>query len=766
MPHSPELSQQLADALSAKGLDYRPRTHHLDQGKPLYINRLIMEDSPYLLQHAHNPVDWFPWGEEAFEQARLQNKPIFLSIGYATCHWCHVMEEESFESTVVSDILNQHFIAVKVDREQYPDIDQAYMTAVQMLTGRGGWPMSSFLTPAGKPFFGGTYYPVATFIELLTQIHAAWGNQRELLLQQAQQISDAVDAVATAQQQIRDLDHTVVQAAVDRTLARYDARYGGFSGAPKFPNEPLLLLLLQSYHNKPNSALLKPIAHTLSAMAQGGIYDQVGGGFHRYSVDDHWLVPHFEKMLYNQAYLSAVYSRGYRMTGHRLYARVVRQTLDYALREMATSGGMFYSATDADSEGHEGTYFVWPEQEIRKLMQPEDAEFIIELFGVTKQGNFEGNNILYLPIALDAVAGRQGISLDELLARLDPLLQTLRHYRAQRPAPLTDTKIIVAWNAMLIAALVEAADSLDETKYLEAAVRAARSLWNRARPSQGTLWRVILNDRVSIPARQDDYVHFSEALLALYDATGEPHYLAQARELAEEMRVKFTDTASGALVMGRDNLLFTHPKDAYDGALPSGNAVAVGVLSRLAVRTGDARYLEAANRIVRAFADSINRHPEAYAYLLAQLDQMQHGESGSYRFAAGGAVKIKAVLTGAQDRMSLNLDIAIREGWHINGSQPLPKNLAPTEVRLSNEAAWHLVSIEYPEAELRSVEFDSNPLALYHGSVPIRVELSSRNSEITEPVQLNVQLQACSQEACLPPEVIRLTVFPKHDVPK
>ena len=304
MFHTPELTQQLDAALKAKGPDYRPRTHHLDRGRPVYINRLIADDSPYLLQHAHNPVDWYPWGREAFEAARLQHKPVFLSIGYATCHWCHVMEEECFESVRVAKILNDHFIAVKVDREQYPDIDQTYMTAVQLLTGRGGWPMSSFLTAEGKPFFGGTYFPAATFADLLIRIHRAWESQYDSLLRQAEQIADAVHHAASARLQLAELDEKALQAAVDETLARYDAKRGGFGGAPKFPNEPLLLLLLQAFQNKPDLLLYEALSHTLSAMAQGGIYDQVGGGFHRYSVDENWLVPHFEKMLYNQAYLS------------------------------------------------------------------------------------------------------------------------------------------------------------------------------------------------------------------------------------------------------------------------------------------------------------------------------------------------------------------------------------------------------------------------------------------------------------------------------
>ncbi|MGR9045794.1 MAG: thioredoxin domain-containing protein [Gammaproteobacteria bacterium] len=760
MFHSPGLKQKISAAVAAKGADYIPRTRHLVQGKPVYTNRLIFENSPYLLQHAHNPVDWFPWGEEAFEQAKTQNKPVFLSIGYATCHWCHVMEEESFENTEIADLLNAYFIAVKVDREQYPDIDQAYMTAVQMLSGRGGWPMSSFLTPDGKPFFGGTYYPAETFADLLKQIHAAWLTQHDALMQQAERIADAVHDAVAAQEQLKELDQTLLETAVSRTLARYDDQFGGFSGAPKFPNEPLILMLLQYCRHHFDPALLNALSHTLSAMAQGGIYDQVGGGFHRYSVDARWLVPHFEKMLYNQAYLARVYSRAYRIMGNRLYARVVRQTLDYALREMTTADGLFYSATDADSEGCEGAYFVWSEHEIRSLLQPADAEFIIELFGMTPEGNFEGKNILYLPDALDDFVERRGISLDKLLARLDPLLEILLDYRSQRVPPLTDAKIITAWNGMLIAALAEAADMLSEPKYLESAKQAARSLWASQRPETGLLWRVVLAQKTSIPARQDDYVHFSEALIALYDATGEQCYLDQASELADEMLELFTDRSSGALVMGRDPLLFTQPSDAYDGALPSGNAVAVRVLSRLALRSGDVRYDQAAGRIVKALAGRIDQYPEAFGYLLAQVDQMRHGESGSCRYAAGGAVKIRCNLHYRPERVSVTLRIAIRNGWHINGHRPLQHDLVATEIGLPDGSPWRLESIDYPEASLQGSEFEAQARALYQGDIRINAELTGPTLKAGEPVTLTLRLQACNRQACLPSETLKWVVFP------
>ncbi|MGR9051487.1 MAG: thioredoxin domain-containing protein [Gammaproteobacteria bacterium] len=763
MSRTAELNRKINDALAAKGPDYRPRTRHLHEGRPIYCNRLIFEDSPYLLQHAHNPVDWHPWGEEAFELARLRNKPIFLSIGYATCHWCHVMEEESFENTVVADLLNEHFIAIKVDREQYPDVDQTYMTAVQMLTGHGGWPMSSFLTPTGKPFFGGTYYPTATFIDLLSKVHSAWEQRHETLLDQAERVADAVREAVTAQGELQDLSESAVETAVNRVLSRYDDELGGFSGAPKFPNEPLLLLLLHYSREHREPRLLHALNHTLTAMAHGGIYDQVGGGFHRYSVDRYWLVPHFEKMLYNQAYLSEVYSQAYRITGDPLYARVLRQTLDYVLRDMRTEHGLFYSATDADSEGHEGTYFVWTRAEIESALGVEDAEFVVDLFGVTAAGNFEGRTILHWPLPPATVAECEGIDSTALWQRLDPLLATLRSRREQRVPPLTDTKIITAWNGMLIAALVEASDSLNESAYLQAAERSTAALWHGARPEAGRLWRVQLNGTASIAARQDDYAHFADALLALYDATGGPRYLEQARELADEMTAKFADSASGALVMGRDDLLFTQPKDAYDGALPSGNAVAVRVLARLAARTGDGRYGLAAQRILRAFAAGIERQPEAYAYMLAQADQLRHGESGICRYAAGGAVKLEAKLAVVDEGHALlRLTLTVREGWHINGPESGRPSLVAAKLNFPGNEHWQPETIDYPEAVLSNEGYEGEAQPVYQGKVVIKATLVATNVSLNVPVKVDFRLQACSQDACLAPETATVLVFPEH----
>ncbi len=418
-PYSETLRAKLSDALAARGEGYQPRTHHLSAGgQPHYTNRLILEDSPYLLQHAHNPVDWYPWGTEAFERAKAEDKPIFLSIGYSTCHWCHVMERESFEDLEVARLMNRYFVCVKVDRERRPDVDDFYMTAVQVLGQRGGWPMSSFLTPDGEPFFGATYFPPDRFADLLERVHAAWADQRGQLVSQARQVTERVRRVTAARGTAQELEVEVFARAVGDLQQSHDERLGGFGGAPKFPHEPeLLFLLARSLRHGDREALA--IAETsLDAMARGGIYDQVGGGFHRYSVDARWLVPHFEKMLYNQAHLARAYAAVYRLTVEPFHARVARQTLDYFLREMTDPEGGFYSATDADSSGGEGEFFIWTPDELRAALPAEDAELAIALWGVTAAGNFEGKNILHLPRGFDAFAAAEGLELDALLRAL------------------------------------------------------------------------------------------------------------------------------------------------------------------------------------------------------------------------------------------------------------------------------------------------------------------------------------------------------------
>ena len=492
--YPPALVQTLTEARAALGPDYEPRTRHRGaDGSARFTNRLMLEDSPYLRQHAHNPVDWYPWGPEAFERAARENRPVFLSIGYSSCHWCHVMESESFEDLDVARALNQHFIAVKVDRERRPDVDYIYMTATQLLAGHGGWPMTAFLTPDRKPFFGGTYLPRAELMRLLGRGAELWRVQPELAHDMAERVTRAVlRAIASSVAPGRSVER---RSSPDRAGPRAD--HGAKRcGAPEdsarprvrsFPVKQSCCSCSTRHCRSARPNVLGAVLEALDAMAHGGIHDQIGGGFHRYAVDGDWRVPHFEKLLPNQAYLARTYARAYQLTGRSRYARVTRQILDYALRDMSSAEGVFYAASDADSEGGEGAYFVWSAPELQAALG-EDASFAIELFGVTEPGGFEGHNVLYLPMSLESHAAKTGVPMPQLLARVERVRERLRSVRRQREPPLRDEKVLTAWNAMMVSALVQAAEVLDEPRYL-ARGGAGRTVSVGQQPARG--WPVL-----------------------------------------------------------------------------------------------------------------------------------------------------------------------------------------------------------------------------------------------------------------------------------
>jgi hypothetical protein len=765
-PYSAELRQRLASALAAKGPGYKPRTEHLlPGGAPRFVNRLILEDSPYLLQHAHNPVNWRSWGPEAFEAASREGRPIFLSIGYSTCHWCHVMEVESFDNVEIARLMNERFVCIKVDREQRPDVDEIYMTAVVMTTGHGGWPMSSFLTPEGKPFFGGTYFRPQQFASLLVRVGELWQTQQDRLRQDAERIAEALAQEAAARGQARSLGAEAIERAVRQILAQHDDRLGGFGGAPKFPHEPELLLLLQTALRGGPAEALEAAAQTLSAMARGGIYDQVAGGFARYSTDERWLVPHFEKMLYNQAHLSRAYLESYRLTGDPFHARVARQTLEYVLRDMSSAQGAFYSATDADSEGEEGLFFLWTPAELRAALEPEEAELALDLFQVTDRGNFEGKNILYLPVPLEVYARKRRLDLGELLRRVDALRERLYQVRERRVHPLRDDKVLTSWNAMMITAFVAGFEALGERRYLDAAARAAEFLWKHNRRGPGQLWRVHLEGSSSVPATQEDHAYLAEALVALYDATGEALWLERSREVADAMLARFWDAAQGGFYMsaeGVDPHLIARPKSPNDGAIPSGNSVAVRALVRLAARTGHAEYRSKAEQTLAAFAPAVERYAAGYSYLLVGADELLHGEAGARRYAAAGAVRAEARLEpegAAAGRVVVEL--RLRGGWHVNAHEPLAENLVPTTLELAEaRGGWTLGAVDYPPAKTVRLGFQPEPLAVYEGRVELAAGLTWDPKDLGEaPVlPLRLRLQACDEQSCRLPETLALRV--------
>ena len=768
-PYSEILRTDLANAYHRLGQAYTPRTHYLRaDGTPRYVNRLIREDSPYLLQHAHNPVNWYSWGTEAFDAARRQDKPVFLSIGYSTCHWCHVMERESFDNENIAELLNEKFIAIKVDREQRPDLDNIYMTSVQMITGRGGWPMSSFLTPEGRPFYGGTYFPPQQFTELLERVALVWTTERNAINDSANQITTNIRRILNASSRGPDVSSTTIERAIADILSQYDAKWGGFGSAPKFPREAELLLLLQAAQRDGHEQALAAADWSLTLMAQGGIYDQVGGGFHRYSTDRRWLVPHFEKMLYNQALLGRAYLVAYRLTGEPRHRRVAEQTLEYVLRDMRHADGGFFSATDADSEGSEGTFFLWTPREIEQILGIEDAKLARQVFGVTSEGNFEGRNILHLPVTLEQFAAENQYPLADLVSRIDRIREKLRIARAEREHPLRDEKVLTAWNSMLITTLAYAYEVLEEKSYLQAARDAALFLWNQNRDNNGRLYRINLQGRASIQATQEDYAYFAEALLALYDASHEVVWLSRALNLVQAMEALFWDTEQGGFFMTSrdyDENLIARAKSPADNGVPSGSSVAVRVLALLAQRTDGDQSEDKARAALAAYSAQIDRYPSGYAYLLIGADELLRGASGPRQYAARGRVRVTGAINAEQPaRRRLSIELDIDDGWHVTAHNVAQDDLA-ARITAHPPSRWRLASIRYPDSQPITHGDPQLPVEVYRGKVTISAELQRHDESATRDslplIPVMLRLQTCNTTLCLPVEEVRLEI-PQH----
>ena len=590
-------------------------------------NRLALESSPYLLQHKDNPVDWYPWGEEAFARSRAEEKPIFLSIGYSTCHWCHVMEHESFENAETAAALNRDFVPIKVDREERPDVDDIYMQAVQLMTGQGGWPLSLFLTPDRKPFYGGTYFPPAPrwgkpgFPQLLAAIAAAWSDRRGELVASAAEMLAHLEPRAETPERGAPPGRETIAAAVRLLERQYDARDGGFGGAPKFPPAMRLELLLRHWLATGEPSARRMTEKTLEKMAEGGMYDQVGGGFHRYSVDAQWLVPHFEKMLYDNAMLARVYLLAHRAFGGELHARIARETLDYLLAEMTPEGGGFYAAQDADSGGEEGTYYVWNPRSLADAVGAEAAPVVAARFGVTEGGNFEhGETVLSIVRGVPELARDFGRSEADIVAALADARSKMRAVRSRRVPPGTDDKLLTDWSALAISAFALGAGVLGEPRYERAARAGADRILERCVRAGALLHREKAG-RAGIPGFASDYAFFVEALLDLYEATFVPRYFAEAVRLQDAFEERFADPAGGYFLSaeGHDGLIL-RPKESWDGATPSSNSVAAMNLLRLAVFTGDDRYRGRAEGVFASAADILARAPAALPRLLSAVD--------------------------------------------------------------------------------------------------------------------------------------------------
>ncbi|HEX9443521.1 MAG TPA: thioredoxin domain-containing protein [Candidatus Binatia bacterium] len=593
----------------------------------MHTNRLIHESSPYLLQHAHNPVDWHPWGEEAFARAKAENKPVLLSIGYSACHWCHVMEKESFENEAIARLMNESFVNIKVDREERPDLDEVYMSAVQMLTGRGGWPMTVFLNPEGKPFFGGTYFPpedrhgMPGFPKVLQAIAQAYRERAGEVAQSAEQIHAAMNRVGGAAESGRAFAPEIVVESAERLSQAYDPEYGGFGQAPKFPNAGVFELYLRAHRKTKRGRFLEMIEHTLRSMAEGGIYDHLGGGFHRYSVDAKWLVPHFEKMLYDNAQLVGIYAEAFTITGAPLFKKVVAETVAYLLREMLHPEGGFYSTQDADSEGEEGRFFVWTEAEINQILGEDAGTIFGRIYDVSELGNFEEKNILHpiLTVAQAAALFKKDPGQVEQL--VDAARAKLFAEREKRVKPFRDEKILASWNGLMLSGLAAAGKILDDPAPLEAARKTADFIFERMF-RDGFLLHSYKDGRAKLLGYLDDYAFLAAGLLDLYEATLERAGLERAVGLAETMVREFWDEKDGGFFYtGKAHeALVARTKPAFDGSAPSGNAVAAEVLLRLYHYTGREDYLKKAEKILRLHYDAMEQQPFGFARMLGALD--------------------------------------------------------------------------------------------------------------------------------------------------
>ena len=595
-------------------------------------NRLINEQSPYLRQHAYNPVDWYAWGEEALTRAKSEDKPIMLSIGYSACHWCHVMERESFENDAIARLINENFVPIKVDREERPDLDQIYMDAVQLITGRGGWPLTMFLAPDGRPFFGGTYYPptdrqgMPGFPRILMAVAQAYRDKAKEVTNNLDKLTEALGALTNYVPTSGDLKPGLAVESARALATHYDSINGGLGGAPKFPNTFVFSLFLRMQAADGDESMAEMVQHTLSKMARGGIYDQIGGGFHRYSVDQRWLVPHFEKMLYDNALLARLYLDAGRALNEPEFLSVAREILDYVLREMTSPEGGFYSAQDADSEGEEGKFFVWTPEQVDAVIGPELGAIAERYFDISIEGNFEGANILHRTIELADAARMFKVTEDEMVSKIREIRSLLFAAREERVKPGRDEKVLVAWNAMIIAALAEGYRALHDRRYIEAAERAVDFIMTKMWDGHA-LKRSFKDGVARHNAYLEDYAQLLGAMVGVYEASLDAKYLAHARTLADVILERFIDKEKGGFFFTSDDheALITRSKAAFDGSTPSGNSAAAMALLRLYGYTGDERYRVEAERTLKLFREFIEKQPFGFSHMLEAVDLYQRG---------------------------------------------------------------------------------------------------------------------------------------------
>ncbi len=642
-------------------------------------NRLAKETSPYLLQHAENPVDWYPWGDEAFEAARQRDVPVLLSVGYSSCHWCHVMERESFENDQIADMMNRWFVNIKVDREERPDVDSVYMTAIQALTGHGGWPMTVFLTADGEPFYGGTYFPpedrggLPSFVRVLETISEAFVSRKSDVLQSGKQLVERLRQAYTPDPGVEPLTESILNTAFEASLTQFDDRSGGFGLQPKFPQPATLEFILRFYARSGVPLALEMVEHTLSKMAAGGIHDQIGGGFHRYSTDAFWLVPHFEKMLYDNALLARLYTHAYQLTGSQEFRRTAERIIDYVVREMTSPDAGFYSAQDADSEGVEGKFFVWRPEHLVQVLGADDAAIVADYYGVTDEGNFEGMSILNVPAPPTEVASRHSLSVRELETLLDSANDKLLESRSSRVPPMTDTKTIVSWNGLMLAAIAEASAVFERDDYLEVA-RANAGYLLEGMVESGRLRRTDSNSENGARGFLDDYASLIDGLLVLHSADGDPRWLLEAESLARNAVDLFWDPLRGQFYdTGSDQeALIVRPRDVTDNAHPSGHSMMTDVLIRLATITGNSDFRTMAGQSLRGVRGIMEQFPTGAGHWLCALDSYLADSKeavvvtdGDYSEATTMLRRLASVFEPSAVRVAMTSDSNRSDEWPV-----------------------------------------------------------------------------------------------------
>lgn len=738
-------------------------------GRWLYDNQLLGQNSPYLLLHAHNPVNWYPWGDEALTKARSEDKPIFLSIGYSTCYWCHVMERLVFSDPDIAVQMNKHFVNIKVDREERPDIDRIYMTATQLLNRHGGWPNSLFLTPDLKPFFAGTYFPPEDahgrpgFPRVLDTMQREWSENRGEVERIADKLAEAISELEAGQQApAMQPDSVSVERVLVSLRGRYDGLNGGFGGAPKFPPYIRLKLLMAAPERLDDELFRRIALHSLEAMAHGGISDQIGGGVHRYATDAGWKVPHFEKMLYSQAQLTQLYVRAYALTGQERWRRAAAQILSFVEREMTAKNGAFYSALDAETEGEEGRYYLWTEGEIAAVLGDDTALFM-EVYALAPMPEGEAG-VLYVANDPIAVAAEMDLQTDELYAHLDAMHAALYKARSARVYPLVDDKAIAAWNGMMIGAYAYAYEILQEPAYRHAAERAAEFVLQHMRQNDGSLLRVERAGRAQYDGYLDDYAFVIEGLLALHQATDDARWLGQAQALADQMLTRFWDGESGGFFFSQSTAdLIVRSKSAQDGALPSGNAVAVHALLDLAQATGQVRYRQLAQRTLYVFGGMMRAQPEAFVHMVAaveRLDGPQHSIANTATSSSDSIVQMQVQRTagnGNNERAGIDVELHIRAGWHINAQPARGDFIIPTSLTLNADTPLADLALHYPPGQVLFFPALDETLAVYSGRVALAADWQKTPAS-RGALRLLVQYQACDDSRCLPPAELRYSM--------